>query len=87
MPHDALNSIIAIVLSAESEILVPVGVLCTFIGLLVAATWRLSNRLRDLTDAVRGAWSVRDQEHWARALDDANPNLAVPPVNRAPKID
>lgn len=79
--------ILVAVLSPSSELVVPIGVLCTFIGALVVGTWRLSNRLRDLTDAVRGSWSVRDQEHWAHELDDANPTLVVPKVMRAPDLN
>ena len=85
-------------LTADTQILIPLGVLCAVVASLVVATWRVANALRDnsekmrnLTEELRGTWSFRDQERWALALERENRSrghaLYVPDVRRAPDPD
>ncbi len=74
-------------LSAETRLILPIGLLCTLLCGLIGVTWRLANFVRDLSDEVRSTWSFRDQEQWALQLERENRHrniaLYVPDVKRA----
>lgn len=74
-------------ISPETPLLLPLGLICTLLSCLVVATWRLANFIRDLTEAVGKAWTIRDQERWALTLERENRArnipLYVPDVERA----
>lgn len=76
-------------ITPETPLLLPIGLLCTLVGLLILATWRLANFIRDLRDEVRNTWSFRDQERWALTMERENRSrgykVFVPDVVRAPK--
>lgn len=83
--------IAALVLNAETPLLLPLGLICTLLSILIVATWRLANFVRDLRDAVSKAWTFRDQERWALSLERENRArkipLYVPDVVRASEED
>lgn len=78
-------------LTADTQLILPVGLVCTLLTGLCIATWRLANFVRDLRDEVRSTWSFRDQEQWALQLERENRHrniaLYVPEVKHAPKPD
>ncbi|RRJ97812.1 hypothetical protein Ga0100231_004970 [Opitutaceae bacterium TAV4] len=75
-------------ITPDTELLIPVGVLCAFISGLIVSTWRLANFVRGLRDEVNQTWSFRDQERWALQLErenrERNIPIFVPDVKRAP---
>lgn len=83
--------IATVVLNAETPLLLPLGLICTLLSVLIVATWRLANFVRDLRDAVSKAWTFRDQERWALNLERENRSrkipLYVPDVMRATDED
>jgi hypothetical protein len=76
-------------LTADTQLILPIGLVCALLTTLCIATWRLANFVRDLRDEVRSTWSFRDQEQWALQLERENRHrnipLFVPDVKHAPK--
>lgn len=78
-------------LTPETPLVLPISLLCVLVGVLIGATWRLANYIRDLSDRVSSSWTFRDQERWALNLERENRErgnaLFVPDVVRAPDED
>ena len=78
-------------ITPDTNLALPLGVICTLLSLLIAVTWRLANYVRDVRDELRSTWSFRDQEQWALQLERENRHrnitLYVPAVKRAPDVE
>lgn len=78
-------------LSPETQMILPLSLICTLLTLLIITTWRLANFVRDLREAVGKSWTFRDQERWALTMERENRargfKVWVPDVVRANEDD
>ena len=82
-------------ITPDTPLLLPIGFVCTLLIALLGATFKVANRIRDLTEQlkamqrdIRASWTFRDMEKWALNLERENRSrkipLYVPDVERAP---
>ena len=78
-------------LSENTQLTITIGAAATVISLLVVATWRVANRLRDILEELKklsgkidgvsaDSWKISSMERWVSALrwENRKNDLIVP---------